>query len=70
MGFNEFISKLFGNKANRDMKETQPWVRKIKQVYDEIAKLDNDALRAKTEEIKQYIQDSVKEERAQIDELK
>ena len=24
MGFNEFISKVFGNKATRDMKEIQP----------------------------------------------
>ena len=29
MGFNEFISKLFGNKATRDMKEIQPWVEKV-----------------------------------------
>ena len=30
MGFNDFISKLFGNKATRDMKEIQPWVEKVK----------------------------------------
>ena len=48
MGFNEFISKLFGNKATRDMKEIQPWVEKIKQAYPEIEKLSNDELRAKT----------------------
>ena len=24
MGFNEFIGKLFGNKATRDMKEIKP----------------------------------------------
>ena len=39
MGFNEFIGKLFGNKATRDMKEIKPWVDKIKAVYPEIAKL-------------------------------
>ena len=33
MGFNEFISKLFGNKAARDMKEIQPWVEKVKKAY-------------------------------------
>ena len=38
MGFNEFIGKLFGNKATRDMKEIKPWVDKIKAVYPEIAK--------------------------------
>ena len=49
MGFNEFISKLFGNKATRDMKEIQPWVNKVKAVYPEIDKLSHDELRAKTE---------------------
>lgn len=52
MGFNEFISKLFGNKATRDMKEIQPWVNKVKAVYPEIQKLSNDELRAKTLELK------------------
>ena len=26
MGFNEFLSSIFGNKATRDMKEIKPWV--------------------------------------------
>ena len=29
MGFNEFLSSIFGNKSTRDMKEIQPWVEKI-----------------------------------------
>lgn len=70
MGFNEFISKLFGNKATRDMKEIQPWVNKVKEVYPEIAKLSNDELRAKTEELKKYIKDSAAEENKKIEELK
>jgi len=70
MGFNEFISKLVGNKAARDMKEIQPWVNKIKAVYPEIEKLDNDALRAKTEELKAYIHNSATAERAKVEELK
>ena len=55
MGFNEFLSSIFGNKATRDMKEIKPWVDKVKAAYPEIAALDNDALRAKTEELKAYI---------------
>ena len=70
MGFNEFISKLFGNKASRDMKEIQPWVEKIKAAYPEIEKLSNDELRAKTEELKKYIKDSAVEENKKIEELK
>ena len=48
MGFNEFIGKLFGNKATRDMKEIKPWVDKVKAIYPEISKLSNDELRART----------------------
>ena len=55
MGFNEFLSSIFGNKSTRDMKEIQPWVDKIKAAYPEVAKLDNDALRAKTEELKRIL---------------
>ena len=58
MGFNEILSSIFGNKSTRDMKEIKPWVEKIKAAYPEIEKLDNDALRAKTEEIKKYIYES------------
>ena len=70
MGFNEFLSKLFGNKATRDMKEIQPWVAKIKAVYPEIVKLDNDELRAKTQELKDYIKASAIDENKKIEELK
>ena len=70
MGFNEFLSSIFGNKSTRDMKEIQPWVNKVKAVYPEIQKLDNDALRAKTQELKAYIRDSAAEQRAKVDELK
>ena len=70
MGFNEFLSSIFGNKSTRDMKEIQPWVDKIKAAYPEVAKLDNDGLRAKTEELKEYIRNSASKERAKADELR
>ncbi|RHR40904.1 preprotein translocase subunit SecA [Parabacteroides sp. AF18-52] len=70
MGFNEFMTKLFGNKSQRDLKEITPYVDKIKAVYPSIQKLSNDELRAKTDEIKQRIQDYVAAERAQVEELR
>ena len=70
MGFNQFLSSIFGNKSTRDMKEIQPWVNKVKAVYPEIQQLDNDALRAKTQELKAYIRNSATEQRAKVDELK
>ncbi len=58
------MTKLFGNKSQRDLKEITPYVDKIKAVYPSIQKLSNDELRAKTDEIKQRIQDYVADERA------
>ncbi|WP_321330673.1 preprotein translocase subunit SecA [uncultured Bacteroides sp.] len=70
MGFNEFLGKLIGNKSSRDMKDIQPWVDKIKAVYPEIAQLNNDALRNKTTELKEYIYNSASNERTKIENLK
>ena len=70
MGFNELIGKLFGNKNTRDMREIQPWVDKVKKAYPAIEKLDNDGLRAKTQELKERIKQSAAEENAKIAELK
>ncbi len=70
MGFNELIGRLFGNKHTRDMKEIEPWVEKIKAAYPDVEKLDNDALRAKTLELKQYLQDQVKQDNEEIIRLK
>ncbi|MBP8760850.1 MAG: preprotein translocase subunit SecA [Parabacteroides sp.] len=70
MGFNEFMTKLFGNKSQRDLKEIDPYVNKIKAVYPEIQRLSNDELRAKTDEIKQRIQDYVATENARVEELR
>ena len=70
MGFNEFISKLFGNKASRDRREITPWVEKIKAAYPAISALDNDGLRAATLALKEKIQGTVTEKRNKIAELK
>ena len=48
MGLNEFLSKLFGNKAQRDIKQIQPYVDKVKEVYPTIQRLTNDELRNRT----------------------
>jgi preprotein translocase subunit SecA len=70
MGFNDIISKIFGNKAQRDLKAINPIVEKIKAVYPEITKLSNDELRARTKALEAQIQSSVSDERAKIAELK
>ena len=52
------------------MKLIQPLVEKVKAVYPEIQKLNNDELRAKTKELQHYVQSSADEQKKQIEELK
>ena len=70
MNFNKILKSLFGDKSTRDMKKIQPVVEKIKAAYDEIDKLSNDELRAKTKEIQQKVQDAGKELRQQQADLR
>ena len=70
MGFNNFISKIFGNKAQRDLNEINPVVNKIKAAYTEIEKLSNDQLRAKTKELETKIREYIAAEINQIAHLK
>ena len=70
MGFNEFLTKIFGNKAQRDLKEVSPVVNKIKEIYPTIEKLSHDELRARTAAIRQQLQDAVAKERVRIEEIR
>ncbi|GAB6121882.1 preprotein translocase subunit SecA [Dysgonomonas termitidis] len=70
MGFADILSSLFGNKSQRDLKEINPYVDRIRAVYPSIEKLSHDELRAKTAEIRQQVQDYVATEKNKIAELK
>jgi len=70
MNFNRILKSLFGDKSSRDMKLIQPLVEKVKAVSPQVEKLDNDALRQRTKVLQQQVQDSAKEQKARIAELK
>ena len=70
MDINNFLSKLFGNKSTRDMKLIQPLVEEVKKAYPAIQALSNDDLRAKTQEVKKYVQSSADDVKAKIAEVK
>ncbi|WP_315561126.1 preprotein translocase subunit SecA [Porphyromonas endodontalis] len=70
MGFNDILSKLFGNKSQRDLREVQPYLTKIKETYPSIQALSNDELRARSESLKQKIREYTAAERAEIEKLK
>ena len=65
-----FFKKLFGDKASRDNKALQPILQKTLAAYDEIVKLDIDAIRHKTVEFQEYIKNKTAAEVAEISELK
>ncbi len=70
MGFNSILKSIFGDKSTRDMKLIRPVVLKVNEAYEEIRALDNDQLRARTQEIRAYVQSSATGQLKQIDELK
>ena len=66
----KILRKLLGDKSTRDLKDINPYVNKVKEVYPSISKLSNDELRAKTIEFKQRIADAIKIETNEIAKLK
>ncbi len=64
------IKMVFGSKADKDRKEIEPYIQKIKAVYPEIEALSNDGLRARSEELKRRIADYIAADEARIAELR
>jgi len=57
-----FFSKIFGgNKSEKDVKKIQPIVAQINDFFASYQSLENDALRAKTQEFRQRIENHLKE---------
>ncbi len=65
-----FLSKLFGTKSDRDLKEVKPMLDATLKVYPEIQKLSNDELRAKTLEFKAIINKEVEAEETELANLR
>jgi len=64
------LKRFLGSKSDRDVKEISPVVDQIRDVYEQIRQLDNDALRAKTMEFRSRILAHVEEEEKAIQDLK
>ena len=70
MDFLGLITKLFGNKAQKDMKAIQPIVDQIKAQYEVIDALSNDELRAHSWALMDKLKAAVADKKAQIANLK
>jgi preprotein translocase subunit SecA len=66
---NKTIQKLFGSKAESDLKLLTPIVKNIKEVEPSISNLNNDELREKTNEFKQRIVDYTAPIQTELNEL-
>ncbi len=63
------LTKIFGNKHDRDVKSIQPIVEEVQRYYDEFHFLSDDQLRAKIFEFKTKIQSRMKDIQEEQDEL-
>ena len=70
MGFTDLFKKLFGTKAERDLKQIRPLLDKVLAAYEAIDKLDDDQLRAKCDELKAKIQEAIAADEKRIAEIK
>ena len=64
------IKLVFGSKADKDRKQIEPYIEKIKAVYPSIEALSNDELRARSAGLMKQIADYIADDEARIVELK
>ena len=76
MGFSDLLKKMFGSKADRDLKEIRPILNKALEAYGRIDKMSDDQLREEAQRIKKVIADRIaadearkKEFRSQLEDM-
>ena len=70
MGFSDLLKKMFGSKADRDLKEIRPILNKALAAYEQIEKMSDDQLRAEAQRIKKVIADRIAADEAKKKELR
>ena len=70
MAVSGILRKIFGSKSDRDMKAVKPVLDKVLAAYETIDKLDNDALRARTEALKSRLREAEAPFEKRIEEIR
>ena len=70
MGFTDLFKKIFGTKAERDLKQLKPMLNMVLAAYEKIDKLDDDQLRAKCDELKAKIREAIAADEQRIAQIK
>ena len=70
MSFTDVFKKIFGTKADRDMKAIRPMLDKVLVAYEAVDKLSDDELREKCQALKDLIQARIADDEARIAAIK
>ena len=70
MSFTDVFKKIFGTKADRDMKQIRPLLDKVLVAYEAVDKLTDDELREKCQALKDLIQSRIAADEARVAEIK
>ena len=70
MSFTDVFKKIFGTKADRDMKQIRPLLDKVLVAYEAVDKLTDDELREKCQALKDLIQSRIAEDEARVAAIK
>ena len=69
-GIFNLVTKLFGNKYDKDIKSIEPIIKQIHAEHKKITAISNDELRSKTIELKAKIEENVFSEKEEITSLR
>jgi preprotein translocase subunit SecA len=64
------ISKIFGKKSDRDIRDIEPLVEQINQEFSQLAKLNHDELRAVSQQLRKKIQAAINDETQETNQLR
>ena len=70
MSVADLFKKMFGTKAERDLKQLQPILSKVLDAYAVIDKLSVDELREKSASLRQIIRDRIADDESRIAQIK
>ena len=70
MSFTDVFKKIFGTKADRDMKALKPTLDKVLEAYKVIDVLSDDELRARCQGLKDRIREAIAADEARVAEIK
>ena len=67
---NSFLSGIFGNKSQRDLKEIQPFLNSINAEYGRIETMSHDELRAESTRLRDIVRESYRLQEEEIQQLR